>query len=88
MALALGIMFDNKYLVKGMLIGAFLGGGMGSLLMEILLVNGALLMEILLVNGARPFLTRGIYWLLFGLGLMGFTWCVTFKDSYHGTREV
>lgn len=77
MALALGIMFDNKYLVKGMLIGAFLGGGMGSLLMEILLVNGA-----------RPFLTRGIYWLLFGLGLMSFTWCVTFKDSYHGTREV
>lgn len=71
---------------KGTLITARTGAYIDSTLHKIFRV--CFLMEILLVNGARPFLTRGIYWLLFGLGLMSFTWCVTFKDSYHGTREV
>lgn len=76
MALALGIMFDNKYLVKGMLIGAMIGGLIGSILTEVYFSKGM-----------HPYLVRGIYWICFGLGLMTFTWCVTFKDNYHGTRE-
>lgn len=76
MALALGIMFDNKYLVKGMMIGAMIGG-----------LTGSVLTEIFFSSGMHPYLVRGIYWICFGLGLMTFTWCITFKDSYHGTRE-
>ena len=76
MALALGIMFDNKYLVKGMMIGALIGG-----------LTGSILTELFFTRGMHPYLVRGIYWLCFGLGLMTFTWCVTFKDNYHGTRE-
>ena len=76
-ALALGIMFDNKYLVKGMLLGAFVGGLVGSCLAEKLFIDGWL-----------GTLTRLVYWLCMGVSLMSFTWSVTFKDTYHGTRSV
>lgn len=76
MALALGIMFDNKYLVKGMMIGAMIGG-----------LSGSILTEMFFSSGMHPYFVRGIYWICFGLGLMTFTWCINFKDSYHGTRE-
>ncbi len=76
MALALGIMFDNKYLAKGMAIGAFISGLIGSLLTEYLFVGGV-----------SPVLVRLVYWSFIGVGMMSFTWSVSFKDSYHGTRS-
>ena len=76
MALALGIMFDNKYLVKGMVIGALIGG-----------IVGSLLVEHLFVGEMAPVLVRLVYWFFIGIGLMSFTWCITFKDNYHGTRS-
>ncbi|MBE6022626.1 MAG: VWA domain-containing protein [Cellulosilyticum sp.] len=75
MALGLGIMFDNKYLVKGMLIGALISGGISGLLAENLFTNGL----------SSP-IVRLVYWFFIGVGLMSFTWCITFKESYHGTR--
>ena len=75
-ALGLGIMFDNKYLVKGMIVGSIVGGLVGSLILEFVMAT----MEL-------TFLARFYFWGAFGAGLMAFTWCVTFKDSYHGTRE-
>lgn len=76
MALGLGIMFDNKYLVKGMIIGSLLGGLLGSLVLELMMVGGGL-----------DLVARLYFWGIFGAGLLAFTWCVQFKDSYHGTRE-
>ena len=77
LAFALGIMFDNKYLVKGMLIGALIGG-----------LAGSLLAEKLFIDGWMGVLVRLTYWVCLGVSLMSFTWCVTFKDHYHGTRTV
>lgn len=74
-ALALGIMFDNKYLVKGMMIGGFIGGMVASLLAEYFFTRG--------ISAA---LVRLIYWFFVGVGLMSFTWCITFKNQYHGTK--
>lgn len=74
-ALALGIMFDNKYLVKGMMIGGFIGGMVASLLAEYFFTRG--------ISAA---LVRLIYWFFVGIGLMSFTWCITFKNQYHGTK--
>lgn len=74
-ALGLGIMFDNKYLVKGMLIGAFIGGLIGGCIAEKLFIDGWI-----------GILVRLAYWLFVGVSLMSFTWSVTFKDNYHGTR--
>ncbi|MBP3886770.1 MAG: VWA domain-containing protein [Cellulosilyticum sp.] len=76
MAVALGIMFDNKYLVKGMVVGALVGGFIGSLLTEYLFLSGY-----------APVIVRLIYWFFVGVSMMSFTWCVAFKDSYHGTRS-
>lgn len=76
MAVALGIMFDNKYLVKGMVVGALVGGFIGGLLTEYLFLNGF-----------TPVIVRLIYWFFVGVSMMSFTWCVTFKDTYHGTRS-
>ncbi|MEE1072816.1 MAG: vWA domain-containing protein [Cellulosilyticum sp.] len=74
-ALALGIMFDNKYLVKGMIIGGLIGGMVASLLAEYFFTRG--------ISAA---LVRLIYWFFVGIGLMSFTWCITFKNQYHGTK--
>lgn len=76
MALALGIMFDNKYLVKGMVIGALIGGLIGSLLAEYFFLRDV-----------SSVLVRLIYWFFVGMSMMSFTWSVTFKESYHGTRS-
>ena len=75
-ALAIGIMFDNKFLVKGMLIGSLIGGLIGSIVMEKMMAGDGIIA-----------LARLSYWLLLGIGLMTFTWCINFKDSYHGTRH-
>lgn len=74
-SLGLGIMFDNKYLVKGMIIGAFIGGLIGGCIAEKLFIDGWI-----------GILVRLTYWLFIGVSLMSFTWSVTFKDNYHGTR--
>lgn len=74
-ALALGIMFDNKYLVKGIMIGALIGGLIGSVLTEKMFLQDTM-----------PELVRLVYWFFVGLGLMSFTWSVTFKEKYYGTR--
>ena len=76
MALGLGIMFDNRYLVKGMLIGSFIGG-----------LGGGLVMVLMMAGGTIDLLARLYYWGFIGAALMAFTWCIEFKDSYHGTRE-
>ena len=76
MALGLGIMFDNRYLVKGMLVGSFIGGLVGSLVMVLMMAGGTI-----------DLLARLYYWGIMGAALMAFTWCFEFKDSYHGTRE-
>lgn len=68
-------MFDNKYLVKGMMIGGFIGGMVASLLAEYFFTRG--------ISAA---LVRLIYWFFVGIGLMSFTWCITFKNQYHGTK--
>ena len=75
-AIALGIMFDNKYLVKGMVIGALIGGLIGSVLAENMFVGDI-----------WPTIARLIYWIFVGLGMMSFTWCITFKDEYRGIRK-
>ena len=76
MALALGIMFDNRFLAKGLMIGGTLGG-----------LIGGIVVEMLFKQGTTPYMVRLGYWLMFGLCLATFTGLITFKDSYHGTRE-
>lgn len=76
MALALGIMFDNRFLAKGLMIGGVLGG-----------LIGGIIVETLFKQGTTPYIVRLGYWLMLGLCLVAFTGLVTFKDSYHGTRE-
>lgn len=76
MALALGIMFDNRFLAKGFMIGGTLGG-----------LLGGIIVETLFKQGTTPYIVRLGYWLMFGLCLVAFTGLITFKDSYHGTRE-
>lgn len=76
MALGLGIMFDNKYLVQGMLLGALIGG-----------LIGGLLVEKLLLGDVPAVIVRAIYWFFVSVSLMSFTWCITFKENYRGTRQ-
>lgn len=76
MALALGMMFDNRFLAKGFMIGGTLGG-----------LLGGIIVETLFKQGTTPYIVRLGYWLMLGLCLVAFTGLVTFKDSYHGTRE-
>ena len=76
-ALGIGIMFDNRFLAKGLMIGGSIGA----------LIGGAS-MEVLFKEETTGWLIRGGYWVVFGICLLAFTGVVTFKDSYHGTREV
>ena len=76
MALALGILFDNRFLAKGLMLGGTLGG-----------LIGGIIVEGLFAQGITPYIVRLGYWLVFGLCLVMFTGLITFKDSYHGTRE-
>lgn len=75
-ALALGIIFDNRFLVKGMMIGALIGG-----------LIGGISAERLLSNELAGCFARGIYWLAVGISLMAFTGLINFKDSNHQVRR-
>lgn len=75
-AIGIGILFDNVYLVKGMVIGSLIGGILGSLFLEFTMAGDTL-----------PIFARLGYWIWLGMGLMSFTWCITFKEKQRRARE-
>lgn len=76
LAIGIGIIFDNRFLVKGMIVGAIIGS----------LIGGSLL-ELCIGAGIEPTWARLIYMLLFSICLPMFTFSVLFKESYHGTLQ-